>query len=77
MTTIQIGRAYPFDGPELRTVRDIRGKRYDFKVAHISFLRHDVVVVHGQDKLGVWCKREYKAKHAPKWLKKGIRNVRP
>lgn len=73
MTTIVIGQAYPLAGPELKTKPNLRGITYTFRVSSMTFLNHNIVVVRGQDKHEVWCKREYKVKQAPKWLKEGIR----
>jgi hypothetical protein len=77
MKTLQLHRAYPMKGPELETKRDDRGKTYKFNVSAVALIARDTVVVYGQDKYEVWCKKQFKTKTMPKWLKRGLRDLQP
>jgi hypothetical protein len=77
MKTIQLHRAYPLKGPELETKADEKGKTYKFNVSAVAVVDRATVVVYGQDKHEVWCKKAFKAKTMPKWLKRGLRELQP
>jgi len=77
MKTLQMNRAYPMKGPELETKADDRGKTYKFNVSAVALVSRQTVVVYGQDKYEVWCKKTFKTKTMPKWLKRGLRELQP
>lgn len=75
MTIIAIGKAYPLKARELETKKDQKGKTYKFTASAFAFTSHNRVRVYGQDKHEAWCTLDFKATQAPKWLKRGIRDV--
>jgi hypothetical protein len=76
MTTLQMGRAYPISEPRrLKTKPDMEGNRYEFDGNFIQAWPNKTIRVIGVDQDGVWCRKEYKPKHMPKWLKRGVKEV--
>jgi hypothetical protein len=75
MTMIQIGRAYPLKSRVLNTHKDDKGKVYTFQASHFVVLPKDTIRVMGQDEYEAWCRLDFKAKNAPKWLRRGIRDA--
>ena len=75
MTFIQIGRAYPLKSRELFTKKNDNGKSHKFNASHFVLLPKGTIRVMGQDEHESWCRLDFKAKNAPKWLHRGIRDT--
>ena len=76
MNTLQKGRAYPVNEPRiLKTKRDAFGNKYEFVCAWFQPWPGNRVRALGLDDEGIWCRREYKLKKLPKWLKRGIEEI--
>ena len=76
MNTLQKGRAYPLtETRTLKTKRDSFGQKYEFESTWLQPWLDDTVRVLGLDQDGVWCRKQYKLKKLPKWLKRGIRQI--
>lgn len=76
MTTLQLGRAYPLSEPRpLKTRPNKDGVQYPFDGTFIQAWPNKTIRVIGVDQDGVWCRKEYKPKKMPKWLKRGVKEV--
>lgn len=75
MTIIQLGRAYPLKARELTTKKDKNGRTYKFHSSHFALTSRTTVRVYGRDEDGAWASLDFKTKHAPKWLRRGIQDV--
>jgi len=70
-----MGRAYPIDERPMKTKRDELGRTFEFRATHLQIWLKNKIRVWGPDKDGIWCRRSYKLKKLPKWLRRGIKKI--
>lgn len=75
MTIIQLGKAYPLKARELETRKDKHGNVYKFVASVFVMPDRNTVMVMGKDEYDAWCSLKIKAKNAPSWLRRGIRDA--
>lgn len=76
MTIFQLNKAYPLrHNKQLETKKDQTGQTYLFTPTHFVFVSHATIKVIGQDERNIWCQLTFKAKSAPKWLQRCMRDV--
>ena len=75
MTIIQLNRAYPLKPRLLTTKKDDKGKTYEFSSSHFAMTTRSTVRVFGRDCDGAWAHLDFKLKHAPGWLRRGINDA--
>jgi hypothetical protein len=76
MTIFQLNKGYPLKhNRQLETKKDANGKTYMFTPSHFIFVSHTTIKVIGLDDRNIWCQLSFKAKSAPKWLQRCMRDA--
>jgi hypothetical protein len=73
--TIHLQTVYPMKPRELFTKRDKAGQIHKFVATAFVMPVQTTIRVYGLDDKGIWCTLDFKAKLAPKWLRRALRDA--